>query len=247
MKICGIYKITNTVTKDFYIGSSKNVKKRWNEHKCHSKWNECPNNPMYLDMKNYGVDKFEFEILEVVEIDQLKETEQQFIEILKPTYNRCNAKGLNVERRKETHKKAQNKYEKTDKRKKAKKEYQKEYQKTDQFKKYQKEYYNSERGKESLKKAQNKYQNQLCCYNGEILTLGTLSKRFQRAGIEHPNIEAKKYLIQKEYQKEFYKEYNNQLCFYNGETLTLCALSKRFSRAGIPHSQLEAKKYLLNK
>lgn len=26
MKICGVYKITNTVTNDFYIGSSKDVK-----------------------------------------------------------------------------------------------------------------------------------------------------------------------------------------------------------------------------
>ena len=61
--------------------------------------------------------------------------------------------------------------------------------------KYQKEYYKSDKGKESLKKAQNKYQNQLCSYNGEILTLGTLSTRFRKAGIEHPTIEAKKYLV----------------------------------------------------
>ena len=31
-KISGVYKITNTITGDFYIGSSKNVKKRWVEH-----------------------------------------------------------------------------------------------------------------------------------------------------------------------------------------------------------------------
>lgn len=30
-KICGVYKITNTVTGDFYIGSSKNAKQRWIE------------------------------------------------------------------------------------------------------------------------------------------------------------------------------------------------------------------------
>ena len=28
MKISGIYKITNTITNDFYIGSSKDVKQR---------------------------------------------------------------------------------------------------------------------------------------------------------------------------------------------------------------------------
>lgn len=57
-KISGVYKITNTVTNDFYIGSSKDVNKRGANHKCPSTWKKCPNNPMYLDMKKYGIDKF---------------------------------------------------------------------------------------------------------------------------------------------------------------------------------------------
>ena len=119
MKISAVYKITNTVTNDFYIGSSKNIKSRWAVHKCQSKWNECPNNPMYLDMRKYGIDKFAFQILAEVEEDKLKEKEQEFIETLNPTYNNYNAKGLNIERRKECKKK----YEKTDKRKKYHKKY----------------------------------------------------------------------------------------------------------------------------
>ena len=119
-KICGIYKITNTITGDFYIGSSKNVKHRWADHKCPSRWNDNPNNPMYLDMRKYGVDKFEFQVIEEVEAEQLKEKEQQFIETLKPTYNQMNAKGWDIERYKE--------YQKSDKRKKYLKEYDKEYQ-----------------------------------------------------------------------------------------------------------------------
>ena len=99
--ISGIYKIINTITGDFYIGSSKDVKQRLACHKCPSTWNEHPNNPMYLDMQEYGKDKFVFEVLTEVEIDKLKETEQQFIEALKPTYNNYNAKGLNTERHKE--------------------------------------------------------------------------------------------------------------------------------------------------
>ena len=99
-KISAVYKITNTITNDFYIGSSKNVKKRWWDHKCKSTWKNHPNNPMYLDMQNYGVDKFELQILEEIEIDQLKEAEQKFIETLNPTYNQVNANGLNVERKK---------------------------------------------------------------------------------------------------------------------------------------------------
>ena len=172
--ICGIYKIINTVTNDFYIGSSKNVKQRWANHKCKSTWNKHPNNPMYLDMQKYGVDKFVFEILEEAEVEQLKEKEQQFIETLKPIYNNNRANGLDVERYKEYNKEYYKEYHKSDKWK----EYIKEYQKSDKWKEHQREYYN-----------------QLCCYNGENLTLTALSLRFKKAGIEHPTKEAKKYLV----------------------------------------------------
>ena len=98
MKISGVYKITNTITGDFYIGSSKNVKQRCAQHKCKSTWKNHPNNPMYIDMQKYGVDKFELQILEEVESEHLKETEQQFIEKLKPAYNNNRANGWDIER-----------------------------------------------------------------------------------------------------------------------------------------------------
>ena len=164
MKISGIYRITNTITGDFYIGSSKNIKQRWAFHKIPSMWKQCPNNPMYLDMQKYGVDKFVFEIIAEVEADKLKEMEQQFIEKLQPTYNNRRANGWDVERYKE-----------------YQKEYQKEYDKTDKY-------------KETHKKAQKQYNKQLCFYNGETLTLCALRERFRRKGIPHPTIEAKKYL-----------------------------------------------------
>ena len=101
MKICGIYRIINTITGDFYIGSSKDIKQRWAVHKCQSSWKRFPNNQMYQDMKKYGLDKFVFEILEEVEEEKLKEMEQQFIEALNPTYNNYNANGWDIERYKE--------------------------------------------------------------------------------------------------------------------------------------------------
>ena len=110
-KICAVYKITNTVTGDFYIGSSKDVKQRWAHHKIPSRWNECPNNPMYQDMQKYGLDKFEFQVIAEVEVDKLKETEQEFIETLKPTYNSIRANGWDIERCKEAQRKACNKYD----------------------------------------------------------------------------------------------------------------------------------------
>lgn len=174
MEIIGVYKITNTVTGDFYIGSSKDVKRRWRDHKKISLWKRCSNNKMYQDMKKYNLDKFVFEILEEVEIDKLKEVEQQFIEKLHPTYNSIRANGWDTERRKISQKKY--------------------HQKSDKYKEYKK----SDKYKESHRKDSNKYQNQLCFYSGETLTLNTLSARFRKVGIEHPTLEAKKYLIKKE-------------------------------------------------
>ena len=179
-KIIGIYRIINTITGDSYIGSSKDIKERWRNHKKPSTWNRCSNNPMYLDMQNYGVDKFELQILAEVEIEQLKEAEQQFIETLKPTYNDRNAKGWDTERYKERHKERNREYRKTHRDELNK--YQKEYRKSNKFKEYQKEY-------------NNRYTNQLCCYNGETITLNALSTRFRRMGIDNPTIDARKYLI----------------------------------------------------
>ena len=177
--ISGVYKITNTITGDFYIGSSKDVKRRWRQHKRPSVWKKYANNPLYKDMQKYGLDKFELQILEETKSGQLKEMEQWFIETLKPTYNNYNAKGLDIERRKEYNKE----YEKSDKRKK----YKEEYKKSDKYKKYEKT--------DKRKKYKKQYDNQLCCYNDETLTLNALSKRFRRKGIEHPTLEAKKYLL----------------------------------------------------
>lgn len=97
-KISGVYKITNIITGDFYIGSSNDVKRRWTAHKSPSRWRRCSNNPLYLDFQKYGVDKFEFQILEEAESEHLKEAEQKLIEKFKPTYNSNNANGWNIER-----------------------------------------------------------------------------------------------------------------------------------------------------
>ena len=161
-KISGVYKITNIITGDFYIGSSIDVKHRWRDHKRPSMRKKHPNNQLYKDFQKYGLENFDFQVLVEVAPDKLKETEQQFIETLKPTYNNIRANGWDIERYKESNKRASIKYEKTDKRKKYKKE----------------------------------YLNQLCFYEGEYVTLDALRKRFKRAGIDHPVIEAKKYLVQ---------------------------------------------------
>lgn len=164
-KISAVYKIVNTITGDCYIGSSKDVMNRWACHKCTSTWNRHPNNKLYKDMHKYGVDKFRFQILAPVIPEYLKQVEQELIEMLHPTYNNYNAKGIDTER-------------------------QKAYFQSEKGKERIKKYLQSEKGKESQKK----YRSQRCYYKGETLTLDALSKRFKKAGIEHPTVEARKYL-----------------------------------------------------
>ena len=100
MKISGVYKITNNITGDFYIGSSKNIERRWSTHKCPSTHKQHPNSKLYKSIAQYGLGNFIFEVLE--ETDNLKEREQYWIKQLSPTYNDRYADGYNIERCKET-------------------------------------------------------------------------------------------------------------------------------------------------
>jgi hypothetical protein len=115
-------------------------------------------------MEKYGLENFRFQILAPVIQECLKQVEQEFIEMLKPTYNKYRANGRDVEKQRG----------------------------------YQKEYLNRYRQSEKYKEAYKKYYSQLCNYNGEILNLHALKHRFQRAGIPHATLEAKKYIIKGE-------------------------------------------------
>ena len=101
MKIAGVYKITNNITGDFYIGSSNDVKRRWAEHKSISAQKRQPNVKLYKAMAEFGLDNFKFEVLE--KTADLHNREQYWIEQLKPSYNSKRAKGWNTERYKEVH------------------------------------------------------------------------------------------------------------------------------------------------
>lgn len=173
-KISAVYKIVNKVTGDCYIGSSRDVKCRWANHKCLGLWKKQPNNPLYQDFQKFGLDKFDFQILCPVMPEYLRQVEQELIEMLQPAYNNRYAKGLNVERFRE--------YRQSEKAK--------EYQK-----KYHNEYRQSDKGREAKRVSNKKRNGRLCLYNGDTLTFCALVHRFSRAGIEHPSIEAKKYLL----------------------------------------------------
>lgn len=90
--ICGIYKITNILTGDIYIGQSVNVADRWKNHiKCGLGIDASSTNKLYNNMQEYGVWNFTFEILQKCSRDKLNEKERFWIEMYQ-----SNKVGLNV-------------------------------------------------------------------------------------------------------------------------------------------------------
>ena len=172
MKISGVYKITNNITGDFYIGSSKDIKHRWANHKSCSSWKLHPGMKLYQAFIKYGRDNFLFEIIE--ETDNLREREQYYIEQLNPSYNNYQAKGLNTERHKETLKQCCKEWHKIHR---------------EENKARMEKYNNAHRAEI------NSYYQRLCFYEGKTLTLNALKYKLSKLGFSHPCKEAKKYLL----------------------------------------------------
>jgi group I intron endonuclease len=73
----GIYKVTNLVDGKIYIGQSRNIGQRWTKHRC-SPFNVNSSQydtPFYKAIRKYGIDNFQFEIIEQCSIDILNERE----------------------------------------------------------------------------------------------------------------------------------------------------------------------------
>lgn len=87
MKIVGVYKIENKFTGECYVGSSRDVRKRWNQHRRHLLRNKHHNYRLQAAYDLHGPDAFIFEILEHVEAEQLIVREQFFMDLLRPQYN----------------------------------------------------------------------------------------------------------------------------------------------------------------
>ena len=79
---CGIYKITNQITDECYIGQAVDVYKRWCEHcKCGLGIDTPPGNKLYKAMQEYGLDNFTFELIEECDQSELNEKEKYFIDL----------------------------------------------------------------------------------------------------------------------------------------------------------------------
>ena len=75
MKDIGIYKITNKETGMVYVGQSRNIQKRWSEHKRDLRNGAHRNDKLQKAYNKYGVKAFAFEVIEYCTIEELNEKE----------------------------------------------------------------------------------------------------------------------------------------------------------------------------
>lgn len=86
----GVYCIKNIINSDMYIGSSKNIYERFQEHKRGMIKNNHPNIIIRHSVKKYNYVNFEFLVLKfsiTTNKDILMQLEQDYIDKYKPKYN----------------------------------------------------------------------------------------------------------------------------------------------------------------
>lgn len=81
-KICGIYKIENKINHHCYIGLSVDIYARWKEHKRRPFSPTAPDydNLLYKAIRKYGIENFDFSILETCSKEELSKKEIFYIE-----------------------------------------------------------------------------------------------------------------------------------------------------------------------
>ena len=87
MSICGVYKIQNSQTGDYYIGSSIDIHKRWIQHRNKLRRNYKDNPILQNAWNKYGEENFVFEILEECDRNEALRLETQLLVELQPYYN----------------------------------------------------------------------------------------------------------------------------------------------------------------
>lgn len=94
-KICGVYKILNTINGKFYIGSSKDIESRWRQHKDALNQEKHGNPHLQCAWNKYKPHSFVFEIIEECSPEVQFEREQYYLDTLSP----FDDNGYNVVRR----------------------------------------------------------------------------------------------------------------------------------------------------
>ena len=93
LSVPGIYVIFRRGTEDCYVGQSVNIRNRWKTHRQDFKNHRHASRYMQRVFNKYGLDVFEFQLLETCSVNQLTDREAFWIEKLKPKYNACPAAG----------------------------------------------------------------------------------------------------------------------------------------------------------
>lgn len=81
--ISGIYQIKNLSNGKIYVGCSKNIYKRWQQHKSNLKHNKHSNVALQTDYNDNAKDSFIFEVLEIIDdMNELFIRENEWIDRL---------------------------------------------------------------------------------------------------------------------------------------------------------------------
>lgn len=87
---CGVYKITCEVNSKTYIGSSVNIKERWQQHIALLRGGRHSSKYLQNSYNKYGEDSFKFEVLvRLIEFNEevLRDLEWYYIEKYHPSFN----------------------------------------------------------------------------------------------------------------------------------------------------------------
>lgn len=77
----GIYKITNKINNNIYIGLSVDIERRWksHQHRYTDTTNKEYDKVLYKAFRKYGIENFSFEIVEECTVEELREKEKYWI------------------------------------------------------------------------------------------------------------------------------------------------------------------------
>jgi group I intron endonuclease len=87
--ISGIYKIINKVNGKYYIGSSNDIKRRWEFHRSRLNTNNHYNDYLQNAWNKYKKENFDFVVIEETTKSNLLTTEQKYLDIIKNKQNEC--------------------------------------------------------------------------------------------------------------------------------------------------------------
>lgn len=94
----GIYKVTNQQNGKIYIGKSKDIQRRWEEHRKDPfrKNSSAYNTLFYRAIRKYGIESFQFEVIEECTEDDLNEKEKYWIKHYNTYIRNPDSQGYNM-------------------------------------------------------------------------------------------------------------------------------------------------------